>query len=81
MYVIRSDGSGKPQPLTQSKNIQVPWSFAPDGKRLAFPRAGFENLIRFVDRAAGERVARDCVPGSRRFSCKPGGRADPFLFS
>jgi Tol biopolymer transport system component len=36
MYVIRSDGSGKPQPLTQSKNIQVPWSFAPDGKRLAF---------------------------------------------
>ncbi len=36
MYVIRSDGSGKPQPLTQSKNIQVPWSFTPDGKRLAF---------------------------------------------
>jgi Tol biopolymer transport system component len=36
MYVIRSDGSGKPQPLTQSKNIQQPWSFTPDGKRLAF---------------------------------------------
>jgi Tol biopolymer transport system component len=36
MSVIRSDGSGKPQPLTQSKNLQVPWSFAPDGKRLAF---------------------------------------------
>ena len=36
MSVIRSDGSGKPQPLTQSKNFQVPWSFAPDGKRLAF---------------------------------------------
>ncbi|MGA7793132.1 MAG: protein kinase [Candidatus Acidiferrales bacterium] len=36
MYVIRSDGSGKPQPLTQSKNIQAPWSFTPDGKRLAF---------------------------------------------
>jgi serine/threonine-protein kinase len=34
--VIRSDGSGKPQPLTQSNNFQVPWSFAPDGKRLAF---------------------------------------------
>jgi serine/threonine protein kinase/Tol biopolymer transport system component len=34
--VIRSDGSGKPQPLTRSKNIQVPWSFTPDGKRLAF---------------------------------------------
>jgi Tol biopolymer transport system component len=36
MSVIRSDGSGKPQPLTQSKNTQVPWSFTPDGKRLAF---------------------------------------------
>jgi serine/threonine-protein kinase len=44
--VIRSDGSGKPQPLTQSKNQQVPWSFTPDGKRLAFqelsPGAGFD---------------------------------------
>jgi serine/threonine-protein kinase len=36
MSVIRSDGSGKPQPLTQSKNTQVPYSFTPDGKRLAF---------------------------------------------
>ncbi len=36
MYVTRSDGAGKPQPLTQSKNPQLPWSFAPDGKRLAF---------------------------------------------
>ena len=36
LFVTRSDGSGKPQPLTQSKNIQVPWSFTPDGKRLAF---------------------------------------------
>jgi Tol biopolymer transport system component len=34
--VTRSDGSGKPQPLTQSKNLQTPWSFTPDGKRLAF---------------------------------------------
>jgi serine/threonine-protein kinase len=40
MYVIRSDGSGKPQPLTQSKNLQVPWSFSPDGKRLAFMEQG-----------------------------------------
>jgi serine/threonine-protein kinase len=36
MSVIRSDGSGQPQPLTQSKSAQYPWSFAPDGKRLAF---------------------------------------------
>jgi Tol biopolymer transport system component len=36
MSVTRSDGSGKPQPLTQSKTSQLPWSFTPDGKRLAF---------------------------------------------
>jgi WD40 repeat protein len=35
LSVMRSDGSGKPQSLTQS-NLQVPWSFTPDGKRLAF---------------------------------------------
>jgi Tol biopolymer transport system component len=34
--MTRSDGSGKPQPLTQTKNTQYPWSFTPDGKRLAF---------------------------------------------
>jgi len=32
----RSDGAGKPQPLTQSKNPLVPFSFTPDGKRLAW---------------------------------------------
>ena len=36
MSMIRSDGAGKPQRLTQSKNSQYPWSFTPDGKRLAF---------------------------------------------
>jgi len=36
MSVTRSDGAGKPQPLTQSKNFQYPWSFAADGKRMAF---------------------------------------------
>jgi Tol biopolymer transport system component len=40
MSVIRSDGSGKPQPLTQSKNAQFPFSFMPDGKRLAFFEVG-----------------------------------------
>jgi len=40
MFVTRSDGSGKPQPLSQSKNIQVPSSFTPDGKRLAFMELG-----------------------------------------
>jgi serine/threonine-protein kinase len=36
MFWTRSDGSGKPQPLTQSKSRQLPYSFTPDGKRLAF---------------------------------------------
>jgi len=36
MSAIRSDGATKPQPLTHSNNIQFPWSFTPDGKRLAF---------------------------------------------
>jgi len=33
---IRADGSSKPQLLTRSENMQSPWSFTPDGKRLAF---------------------------------------------
>ena len=36
MFWIRSDGAGKPQPLTQGKNQQTPYSFTPDGKRLAY---------------------------------------------
>ena len=34
--LTRSDGAGKPELLTQSQNIQFPWSLRPDGKRLAF---------------------------------------------
>jgi Tol biopolymer transport system component len=38
MYSARADGSGQPQRLTQGRANapQVPWSFSPDGKRLAF---------------------------------------------
>jgi serine/threonine-protein kinase len=36
MYWTRADGAGKPQPLTESKALQWPTSFTPDGKRLAF---------------------------------------------
>jgi serine/threonine-protein kinase len=36
MFWTRADGAGKPQPLTQSKNLQFPSSFTPDGKRMAF---------------------------------------------
>jgi hypothetical protein len=36
MFWTRSDAGGKPQPLTRSKNLQLPSSFSPDGARLAF---------------------------------------------
>ena len=36
LFWARTDGGGQPQPLLQSKTAQVPWSFTPDGKRLAY---------------------------------------------
>ncbi len=36
MSVTRSDGAGKAQPSTESKDLQQPWSFTADGKRMAF---------------------------------------------
>jgi serine/threonine-protein kinase len=36
LYYMRADGAGAPVRLTESKNRQVPYSFSPDGKRLAF---------------------------------------------
>src|SRR5205085_1134957 len=42
---IRADAGSQPQVLTSSKNRQDPFSFTPDGKRLAFmeqdPETGF----------------------------------------
>jgi serine/threonine-protein kinase len=43
---IRANGTGKPEPLTQSKSAQFPYSFSPDGRRLAYhevsERSGFD---------------------------------------
>jgi dipeptidyl aminopeptidase/acylaminoacyl peptidase len=36
IYWTRADGAGQPQPLTQSHDPQIPYSFAPDGRRLAY---------------------------------------------
>jgi eukaryotic-like serine/threonine-protein kinase len=36
IYWTRADGAGQPQPLTRSKNVQFPFSFTPDGRRLAY---------------------------------------------
>jgi serine/threonine-protein kinase len=35
IFQARSDGAGQPQALIEGK-LQVPWSFTPDGKRLAY---------------------------------------------
>ncbi|MGA2717250.1 MAG: hypothetical protein ABSG41_29580 [Bryobacteraceae bacterium] len=41
IFQARADGSGQPQPLTQSNSgNQMPYSFTPDGKRLAYTQAG-----------------------------------------
>jgi Tol biopolymer transport system component len=36
LYWVRADGAGEAVRLTESKNRQLPFSFSPDGKRLAF---------------------------------------------
>jgi serine/threonine-protein kinase len=36
IFQARADGASPPQALTGSKTFQVPWSFTPDGKRLAY---------------------------------------------
>jgi WD40 repeat protein len=36
IFQARAVGTGRPQALTQGKPFQFPWSFTPDGKRLAY---------------------------------------------
>jgi serine/threonine-protein kinase len=36
LFWTRADGASKPQPLTRSKSVQLPFSFSPDGMRLAY---------------------------------------------
>ena len=84
MSVTRSDGSGKPQPLTQSKNLQNPWSFTPDGKRLAFYETGSKTLndlwtVPLESDSAGLRAGKPEVflqtPANERYpSFSPDGR-------
>jgi eukaryotic-like serine/threonine-protein kinase len=40
LYWVRSDGSGEAQRLTQGNPPEAPFSFSPDGRRLAFQKAG-----------------------------------------
>jgi serine/threonine-protein kinase len=36
LFWTRADGAGKPQPLIRTKRPVFPWSFTPDGNRLAY---------------------------------------------
>jgi len=36
----RADGAGQPQRLFETKSFMIPWSFTPDGKRLAYMESG-----------------------------------------
>jgi serine/threonine-protein kinase len=50
MYWVPTDGAGTPRHLTESKAIQLPSSFSPDGKRLAYTEiiSGGEGEVRTV---------------------------------
>lgn len=67
IFWTRSDGAGKPQPLTRSPNVQGPWSFTPDGKRLSFTEAGPTNLDLWT------------VPVERDAEGLHAGKPEPFL--
>jgi len=45
IYWIRSDGSGEAERLTDGKSIDLPFSFSPDAKRLAFGRVAANGLL------------------------------------
>jgi serine/threonine-protein kinase len=61
IFWTRADGAGKPQPLTHSKNMQLPTSFTPDGARLVFseltPGAGGEIRTVPVESVSGQMRA------------------------
>lgn len=46
LFWARSDGSGEPQRILDSRNNVAPWSFSPDGRRLAYfersPETGWD---------------------------------------
>ncbi len=67
IFQTRSDGASQPQPLMESRNFQVPWSFTPDGKRLAF----FD-----ID---GSQVQIWTVPVEDQGGQLKGGKAEQFL--
>jgi len=62
LYWIRSDGSGEAQRLTDGKLFEVPHSFSPDGRRLAFSQLGnggsFDIFTAPVEGGPGVRLGK-----------------------
>jgi Tol biopolymer transport system component/tRNA A-37 threonylcarbamoyl transferase component Bud32 len=84
IWWVRSDGAGKPQPLLQGKNPLYPWSFTPDGRRLAYeelkPRAAaFIGTLPIESDGAGMRagkpeIFRETSADERHPAFSPDGR-------
>ncbi|MGH9141278.1 MAG: protein kinase domain-containing protein [Vicinamibacterales bacterium] len=84
MAVTRSDGAGKAQTLTHSKNAQYPRSFTPDGKQLTFeeidPRTRFDIwTVPLESEGAGLRAGKpevflQTVTSERSPALSPDGR-------
>ena len=68
IFQARADGASQPQALTQGKSNQVPWSFTPDGKRLAYFEGGVNTQIW-------------TVPLEDQGGQLKAGKAEPFLAS
>jgi eukaryotic-like serine/threonine-protein kinase len=78
LFTLRADGSGAPERLSTSDNVQLPGSWSPDGSQLAFvellPATGRDVLImKMAEGRAVERlIATSAHESSPRFS--PDGR-------
>jgi serine/threonine-protein kinase len=63
IFWTRADGAGQPQLLMRSKAIQMPFSFSPDGTRLAYSEqisgAGFEIRTVRLENSSGQLRAAD----------------------
>ncbi len=81
IWWVRSDGAGKPQPLIQGKNQLVPFSFSPDGKRLAYNEAESEYRVRPLDGDHRKRWRRAAGRKTGDLPANFGGRAPTRLFS
>jgi len=63
LYWMRADGAGDAVRLTESKNVQYPWSFSPDGKRVAFMETGSQTGFDLWTLPLGEMESDHPQPG------------------